>query len=72
MKIVKMFDREELSTAIGEDLLDYLEYEGSNDVAIGFWVKSPENADPSIELLNNYFLKHGCQPNEVVYIDVTW
>lgn len=72
MKIVKMFDREELSVAIGEEVLDYIGYEGCNDVATDFWIESSEEADPSTKLLNDYFLEHGCQPGEKVYIDVTW
>ena len=68
-----MFDHYELGKATGiNDILDYIEYEGSNDVATPFWVESSEEADPSLKLLNDYFLEHGCQPGEVVYIDVTW
>lgn len=73
MELVKMFDRQKLENAIGiDDLLDYIGYEGCNDVATGFWVESSEEVDPSLKLLNDYFLEHGCQPGEKVYIDVTW
>ena len=73
MELVKMFDRQKLEDALGiDELLDYIGYEGCNDVATGFWVESSEEADPSTKLLNDYFLEHGCQPGEKVYIDVTW
>lgn len=73
MELVKMFDRQKLEDATGiDDLLDYIGYEGGNDVATHFWVEYPEDVDPSLKLLNDYFLEHGCQPDEKVYIDVTW
>lgn len=73
MKLIKMFDRQEIENNTGiNNLLDYIGYEGSNDVATRFWVESSEEAEPEFKLLNDYFLEHGCQPDEVVYIDVTW
>lgn len=84
MKTYKVFEREEIQDALekagipGDSFWDCI---GNycNDVAIFWWVGSPdEDASEYEELeklrktINEYMISQGCSIDEAVYIDVSW
>jgi len=77
MKMVKMFDWSEdiqpyLNTLnAGYDLCDLEEGIG-NDTAVSFWVEKSEYNSDFRNALTDYFLNHGCEQGETVYIWVCW
>ena len=79
MKIVKMFERQEIDKELNIDFLDYCNYNCisfCNDVAIPWFVEHPSEYndynDETFIKINDYFLNHGAYPEEDVWIDVTW
>ncbi len=71
MEIVKMFNSIEIQKETGINVLDIYNDNFCNDVAIPWWIGNIEY-DEDYKKIDNYLLAHGANPNEKVWIDVTW
>lgn len=70
MKIVKMFDYCEIRKETGIDIFDY--YDNiCNDSAISWFVEEPDENEECAKI-NNYFLNHGANLNEEVWIEISY
>lgn len=76
MKLVKMFDYEEIRSILEkaglewDDVVENFQIWG-NDSAYKWWV-TDENTSKFEEVLNKYFLSIGCTEGEEVFIWISW
>ena len=71
MKIVKMFDKDEIEKETGIDVLEVYWGNFCNDVAVPWWIEDDEENE-DYEKINSYLLAHGATIGEKVWIDVAW
>ena len=80
MKIVKLFDANEIAEATGIRLEDIVDF--PNDCAIRWWVELEEIESDMDDIykeeivsknkITEYIISQGAKEGEVVWIDVTW
>ena len=70
MKIVKMFDANEIRKETGVDVLNYCKNVCNDFIAIPWWVED-DDVDENYEKIISYLLAHGAVLGEKVWIDVT-
>ena len=74
MKLIKLFDWQEIERDTGIDILEYFadnEWEICNDTATSWYVNDNEDDETSYKL-NQYFISKGCIDGEKILIDICW